>query len=103
MAGDLPNILGALGQTYALAGQRAEARRLLEELSRQSAREYVPSTCFALIHAGLGENDQALGWLEKGAEQRELPLCTLKVHPAYDSLRGEPRFAALLRQLRFDQ
>jgi len=102
MAGDLPNILGALGQTYALAGQRAEARRLLEELSRQATRQYVASTCFALIHAGLGEKDEALAWLEKGAEQRELPLSTLKVHPAYDSLRGEPRFAALLRQMRFD-
>jgi serine/threonine protein kinase/tetratricopeptide (TPR) repeat protein len=102
MAGDLPNILGALGQTHALAGQRAEARQFLEELSRQSARKYVPSTSFALIHAGLGENDQALDWLEKGAEQRELPLSTLKVHPAYDSLRGEPRFTALLRQMRFE-
>jgi len=102
MAGDLPNILGALGQTYALAGQPTEARRLLEELTRQSTQKYVPSSSFALIHVGLGEKDEALGWLEKGVEQRELPLSSLKVHPAYDSLRGEPRFAALLRQLRFD-
>jgi TolB-like protein/Tfp pilus assembly protein PilF len=102
MAGDLPNILGALGQTYGLAGQPAEARRLLEDLSRQSAQKYVPSSSFALIHTGLGQKDEALGWLEKGVEQHELPLSTLKVHPAYDSLRGEPRFAALLRLLRFD-
>jgi serine/threonine protein kinase/tetratricopeptide (TPR) repeat protein len=101
MAGDLPNILGALGQTYAFAGERAEARRLLEGLSEQSTRKYVPSTCFALIHAGLGENDQALGWLEKGAERRELSLSALKVHPAYDSLRHEPRFTALLGTLGF--
>src|SRR5512139_85604 len=60
MAGDLPNILGALGQTYALAGQPTEARRLLEELTRQSMQKYVPSSSFALIHVGLGEKDEAL-------------------------------------------
>src|SRR5512139_2044890 len=60
MAGDLPNILGALGQTYALAGQPTEARRLLEELTRQSTQKYVPSSSFALIHLGLGEKDEAL-------------------------------------------
>jgi TolB-like protein len=97
LSGDIPNILGALGQTYALASRPAEARRLLDELTELSKRRHVPSSCFALIHCGLGEKERALDWLENGCRKRELPMVALKVHPAYDSLRGEPRFQALLR------
>jgi TolB-like protein/Flp pilus assembly protein TadD len=99
LSGDLPSILGALGQTYALAKRPADARRLLEELAELAKRRHVASTCFALIHLGLGEKEQALDWLETGARGRELALAGLKVHPAYDGLRGEARFEALLRKL----
>jgi TolB-like protein/Flp pilus assembly protein TadD len=99
LSGDLPSILGALGQTYALAKRPADARRLLEELAELAKRRHVASTCFALIHLGLGEKEQALDWLETGARGRELALAGLGVHPAYDNLRGEPRFQALLRKL----
>ncbi len=102
LVGEMPSILGALGQAHALAGESGKAREILKDLSDLSAARYVPTTCFALVHAGLGELDRALGWLERGCDQRELPLSGLKVHPAYDALRGEPRFAALLRRLRLD-
>jgi tetratricopeptide (TPR) repeat protein len=99
LSGDIPSILGALGQTYALANRAGDARRLLEELAELAKRRHVSSTCFALIHLGLGEKEQALDWLETGARGRETSLAGLKVHPAYDNLRGEPRFQALLRKL----
>jgi serine/threonine-protein kinase len=99
LSGDMPNILGALGQTYAMANRPADARRLLEELAELARRRHVSSTCFALIHLGLGEKDQALDWLETGARGRETSLAGLKVHPAYDNLRAEPRFQTLLRKL----
>ena len=94
LSGDVPNILGALGQTYALAGRRAEARRLLDELDRLSQSRYVPATSFAMIHIGLGEQERALEWLEAGLQRHETALSSLRVHPAYDPLRGEPRFKA---------
>jgi len=99
LSGDIPNILGALGQTYALASRPAEARRLFEELSELAKRRHVPSSCFALIHLGLGEKERALEWLEGGCQRRELPMVALKVHPAYDDLRGESRFQALLGKI----
>ena len=100
MAGDLPNILGAMGQVCALSGDERRARDLLAELERISHTSYVPSTCFAIIYLGLGEKSTAMDWLEKGCIQGESPLVCLKVHPIYDPLRGEPRFQALLRRLR---
>jgi TolB-like protein/Tfp pilus assembly protein PilF len=99
LSGDIPSILGALGQTYALASRPADARRLLTELSELTDRRHVASSCFALIHLGLGEKDRALDWLEAGARGREMSLASLKIHPAYDNLRGEPRFRVLLAKL----
>jgi tetratricopeptide (TPR) repeat protein len=101
LVGDVPNILGALGQTHGLAGHRAEALRVLDALTALSQRRYVTSTTFALVQAGLGDKDSALAWLERGCRERELSLLALKVHPAYDSLRSDARFTKLLAEMRF--
>jgi serine/threonine-protein kinase len=99
LAGTTPNLLGAMGQTYAWAGMESRARGILGELSELARHTFVPATSLALVHAGLGENEAALAYLEKGAERRDLNLTPLKMHPAYDSIRPEPRFQALLRQI----
>ena len=99
LVGDVPNVLGALGQTYALAKRTEEAREVLDELSRSAQRGPIPSSCFALVYLGLGERDRALDWLEKGCERREFPMSALKVHPIYDPLRGHPRFEVLVRHM----
>jgi TolB-like protein/tetratricopeptide (TPR) repeat protein len=100
LIGDLPSLLAAMGQVYALSGDEARARGLLAELVELSKAKYVPSTCFAIVHMGLGEIDRALHCLEHGCMHRDLPLAALKTHPLYDPLRGEERFQALLRRMR---
>ncbi|MEO8370815.1 MAG: hypothetical protein ABI806_16650 [Candidatus Solibacter sp.] len=102
LAGDIPNILGAMGQVYALGGEPERARDLLAQLDKRRETSWVPSSVFAIVHLGLGENDRALDWLERGCRQHELPLTSMKVHPVYDGLRGMPRFQELLRQLRME-
>lgn len=101
LAGDVPNILGAMGEIFALSGDAASARGILAQLTARALDSYVPSTCFARVHSGLGEAERALDWLEKGCEQRELPMAMLKVHPVYDPLRDEPRFQAVIERMRF--
>ena len=102
IAGDIPNILGALGQVHALNGQPERARELLCQLEQKEQGAWVPSTVFAIVHIGLGEHDRALDWLERGCRQHELPMTALKVHPVYDPLRATPRFQALLHLLHMD-
>jgi serine/threonine-protein kinase len=98
LAGVVPNILGAMGQAYALQGNEREARRTLAELERlNTSLQYVPATCFALIYAGLGECDRAIEWLRRGAEERHLSVPIAAVHPAYDRLREAPAFRELMR------
>jgi uncharacterized protein DUF1254 len=56
---------------------------------------------FAVAHVGLGEPQTAMGWFEKAFTDRSNGLVFLKVEPALDSLRQEPRFLALQHKLNF--
>jgi TolB-like protein/Tfp pilus assembly protein PilF len=87
------------GHTYAVAGQRGEAQRELNRLKDLSEQEYVSPHDIAVIHVGLGEKEQAFAWLERAYENRSSWLVYLKVEPALDPLRSDPRFADLLRRM----
>jgi hypothetical protein len=76
----------------------AESARV-DELRALSKQRYVSSYYFALIHAGLGEKDQAFAWLEKTYEERSGAAPYLKVNPIWDPLRSDPRFQELLRRI----
>jgi serine/threonine-protein kinase len=89
-----------MGQVYALGGEPGRAREILAQLERKRQTSWVSSTVFAIVHIGLGEHDLALDWLERACRQHEIPVTAIKVHPVYDPLRAEPRFQAVLRQLR---
>jgi serine/threonine-protein kinase len=97
---DSPSLLGALGQTLAAAGHHAEAQGFLQKLETMSKTQWVPLGCFAVLHLGLGDLETSIQFLEDAAEQRELSVIGLKVHPLYDPLRALPRFDRLLRRLR---
>jgi len=99
LAGDVPSILGALGEAHARAGNHSEARRIMADLCEMARHRTVHCVCFAIIHLGLGEKDNALTWLERAVDSHELQVCALNVHPIYDELRAEPRFHALLSRV----
>ena len=102
LAGDVPNILGAMAQVHALSGETDRAREILGQLEDRARTAWVPNSVFAIVHIGLGQHDLALDYLEQGCNQHDLPMTALKVHPVYDPLRTQPRFQGLLRQLRMD-
>jgi serine/threonine-protein kinase len=89
----------ALARAYALSGARARAESLLRELRAGASPRYVSPLDLALVHAALGHTDQAFASLDQAVRQRANLLSYLKVDPAYDSLRGDPRFGELLRRL----
>ncbi len=55
-----------------------------------------------MVYLGVGDNAQALNWLEKGFSERSTAMVWLKVDPVYDPLRSEPRFHALLTKVGFE-
>jgi tetratricopeptide (TPR) repeat protein len=88
-----------LGQAYAALGKTAETRNLLEHLSLVSQHRHVPPYFFAVLYSALGDNDRAFAWLDKAYEQHDPFLVWIKVSPAADRLRNDPRLTALLRRL----
>jgi len=88
-----------LARAQALAGNQAAARQALDNLHARAKRSYVPPSSFAQIHLSLGEKKQGLAWLEKAYADRDGYLAWLKVDPAFDSVRSDPGFQALMRRL----
>ena len=96
---DWPVTMAAIGNIYGLSHQSREALKILGELKELSKHKYVTSYGVALVYAGLGENDQAFAWLNKGYAERTHWLVWLKLDPRWDSLRSDPRFTELLRHV----
>ena len=90
---------GVLGIVYAEAGEKASARKVLDDLLDRSKRMYVGPTVISWIHAHLGERDQAFEWLEKAIHDRDCTLGFGLRAPLYDVIRDDQRFDTLLTRL----
>ncbi len=91
--------LAQLGQAYALVGTPERAREVLCQLDELSRQRYVSPYHFAYVHAGLGEQDTAIDWLERAYEERAGAVYGIKGSFLFTTLRSHPRFTALLRRM----
>jgi adenylate cyclase len=93
--------LGFMGYAHGLAGQKAEAKNLLNILKDISQRKYVSLYSMVVIYLGLGKLEPALDLLEKLYEEGNDWLVWLKVSPELKVLRNHPRFKDLLSRVGF--
>jgi TolB-like protein/tetratricopeptide (TPR) repeat protein len=93
-----PAATGVLIRAYAHAGRRSDALRLLAQLQERKRAGYVPAAAFVNGYLGLGDNEQAFVWLEQAYKEQSNILQFLKIHPYFDPIRSDPRFADLLRR-----
>jgi TolB-like protein/DNA-binding SARP family transcriptional activator/Flp pilus assembly protein TadD len=87
--------LTALGRAHALAGDRAAARRIVDELQRDHAN-YLPAYEMAKLHLALGQRAEALKLLQRAYDQRSHSLVFLAVDPQLDPLQSDAQFGELL-------
>jgi len=87
-----------LGHAHGRAGDREGAASMIAELTKTSTG-YTSAYNVALIHAGLDETENALGWLVRAVEQHDLFLAWMNVEPMFDSVRSDPRFAELVKRI----
>jgi DNA-binding winged helix-turn-helix (wHTH) protein/TolB-like protein/Tfp pilus assembly protein PilF len=94
-----PDSRALLGYAYAVAGKKAEGRKILTELEQLAREKYVSPFPIAVAYTGLGGKDRAFAALEKAYEERSWGMGMLRVNPVFDPIRSDPRFAALLRRV----
>ncbi len=98
-----PSSVGYLGYVYAAAGKKAEAQKVLAELTELSKQRYVSPYNIACIYAGLDEKDEAFAWLERAYQERSNYMELLKSETVLDNLQGDPRFAELLKRMKLPE
>lgn len=94
-----PLSLGFLGLAYGLCGRRAEALETLARLDSMAGERFVSPYFYALVHMGLGDADEAFGWLRKAVEDHYWLMPFLKIDATFNPLRADRRFEALLRAI----
>jgi DNA-binding winged helix-turn-helix (wHTH) protein/Flp pilus assembly protein TadD len=97
--GITPGSYADVAQALALAGRKEEARAELDRVLKIASQRYVSAIDIASIYASLGENDNAMLWLDRALEQRAAALGFLPQNPAFDSLHRDARFVALVQRL----
>jgi TolB-like protein/Flp pilus assembly protein TadD len=98
---DDPMELAALGASYAVSGDTAEARKILSQLTAMSRRRYVCPYEMATTHAILGDKDEAIACLTAAYRERSSCIPDIKTDPRLDSLRKDARFQELVRNVGF--
>jgi len=91
--------LSQLGQACALTGDVKRAQQILQQLHDRLTREFVSPYHFAYIHAGLGEADTAIDYLERAFERRSGAIYGIKGSFLFNNLRTHPRFVSLVRRM----
>ncbi len=94
-----PVWLGWLGLGIAQSGDAAEAHAILGQLHAAAQQTYIPASCFAWIHLGLGELEEAFAWMNRAIDERDPMMTPIKSYPFFDPIRADQRFTALLHKM----
>ena len=99
LAGNVPGPSFGLAHLAAASGNEGEARRILADLKEGRADKVVSAWGIAVLHASLGDVDDAFKWLDIAVREKSPGLLLLRVHPRLDSIRGDPRYWPLVEKV----
>ena len=91
--------IAVLGCAYAAAGERAKALQVQEQLTDRGRTSYVSPVLLSELLLACGETEQAVQLLQKARRARASDLVWIKVRPAFETLRSEPRFAQICTEI----
>lgn len=94
-------LVAARGFTYGKAGMIDDAEAVLQEMDALSKQRFVTAYGVALVHAGLGQSDEAFRWLDRAFDERSHWLVWLRLDPRWKGLHGDARFAELISRMRY--
>ena len=88
-----------LALTYARMGRDEDARAILNEMEERARTRYVPYFMRAMVHAALGELDEAVVLLEQAVVKREGLVLLIRSLPEVAPLAQDPRGKRILEQV----
>jgi len=87
----------------AKAGRKDEALRLLRPFEEKFPNPGIPMSWFASVYGFLGDEPNAVKWLQRSADQHEIQVLFSAVDSTYAPMRRSPGFRALLKRIGLDQ
>ena len=95
-----------LVRTFALAGRKDEARKMLAELLAGEPKPtgaLVDGWLLPAVYVALGEKDEAFRWLEAAVKERNSFIPWMRENPNFAHLRSDPRFQDLVRYMKLPE
>jgi TolB-like protein len=96
-----PNYLMLTAMANHTLGHATESQRALDELIRRGANTLAYQ--IGDVYAWRGEPDKAFEWLDRALRQHDGGLTYIKNDRSLASLRNDPRYHALLRELKLPE
>ncbi len=100
LSGRSPGMLAALAHNFGVQRQTERATEILKQLHALSAQRYVAAYDLAIVYLGIGDQEQALSYLDKAFQERSPWIVTLPTEPRVQHLKGSVFFQSLIRKLR---
>jgi Flp pilus assembly protein TadD len=97
LSGNVPVYVSAVTRAYALSGDMREAKSRMAQADIET-QPTGAGTAFAAAHLALSDTEGALYWLERTAPG-DIQANWLRVDPAFDSIRKNPRFEAVVNRI----
>lgn len=86
-------------ECFAANGQPNIAREKIANLSEMSEQRYVSPYQLALVYCYLRDGETVLKLLEEALDVKEAWLNWIGIEPAFDIVRNDPRFQAILKKI----
>jgi tetratricopeptide (TPR) repeat protein len=93
---------GYIGHAYAMMGETDKARQVLNNIMNQAEEGHVPESWIAGILFTIGEEEKGFEWLDKARKNGDMHLPFIRINPAFESVRSDPRYRAVLKKLKLE-
>jgi len=94
--------LASLGYGYAMSGQREKARSLIPLTLAMRQRRGGSAADIGLLSLAVGDEQQAMDWLERALREYDSDLEAFVPSPLLDPLKRNPRYQALRRRMNLE-
>jgi serine/threonine-protein kinase len=94
--------IARMDEAFTKGGWRAYMETALLQTTLRPGNKPSPYMV-AAIYGRLGQKEEALGWLQKGYEERDFRMPLLSIDFEFDAFRSDPRFVDLVRKMGLPQ